>query len=275
MSCALLGTLELAFAADMPVASVEIVDAEMRTVGSVLMRSDGRRVVELSGSPSFIRIHMPDARLITLPVSGRQELLVSRDMVAPGFERRRALARAVNEFQISRLPRDPRIPNEEISAAVWEGRNVQHPPASAWDWRLDGGKRGRDELNWIFTGVSQRPFNLVGTLGQSSIRVRIPGNVRKLKIESSATLPPSAVKIQLNSRTQVLDALAGYLQSTDMIGTTYAINDLLKSGAPRIADPFAGCLLAYLLLRLRRFDEPALEVFRAAEKSQTPDAAVI
>jgi hypothetical protein len=261
-------TLTLAFSADMPPAMVEVIAPDMRTLASVLMRAGQRRDIITREPAHSICVHMPGNRSIFLSGDDIREPIERRKLEPPsrrseGFRPRSTAATY-----------RPRVPGtlSEFSAAMVEESRLTETISPQWEWALNGAKRIPGSLAWVASGESPVAMDLRGTFGKNSIRVRVPGNARRVAVTHAESSPVAPITIEITSRSAIGDMFLEYLSNS--LGPA-AVHDLLKDGAPKIGDPFAACVLAYMLLRVRRFDAPALGVFAAAQKCVESDAAVI
>jgi len=264
------GTLTLSFADDMPPAVVEIVAADMHTLGTVLMRPGQSREIDTDEPAHLVCIQMPNGHLVTLPRRDFERKIERRNL--------RPSPRAESPYAASataaaRQPR-PRFGNE-VSAASWEEKNLGTIYSPRWEWSMDGGgKSVPDALRWVFAGDSAKGSDLRGKFGKSDVQVRVPGNIRRVSVRDHESAATGVVTIEMLSRSPMADMLLGYLQTSLPAGRE-AVNEILSDGGPRIVDPFGACVLAYMLLRVRRFDAAAQSVFDAVGACLEADAHVI
>lgn len=265
----------LSFSRDMPPAAVDLVASDQTTIGHVVMRSGRSSVVDLPEDARFLRIHMPDGRVVTLP-RGKGPLEVTRTMVDPAARRsaddreRRARYRVVNDFERTR--------SGEISAAFFDTGNVHSNRLSLWQWSLDSRQQVPGKWEWAFPGDSIKPQKLRGKFGLSSVVIEIPGNVRSVWIEDSLEEADSfGQAILLGSRAPLADTILSYLQNGQMDAAKSVVgNATARVSRMEIFDPYAGSVAAYLLLRVGMIENlDAYTDLLVRDFPQIPDVFVI
>ena len=75
-------TLRIEFSPDMPVAAVEVVGPDLRVVTRTMLSAGKSKDVDVPSGLSFLRVHLPSGRVVTLDDPGNLKRVVSRASLA-------------------------------------------------------------------------------------------------------------------------------------------------------------------------------------------------
>lgn len=84
------GDLKITFGADLPPMAVDVVAPDLSVVKRLMMRGSQQQTVSVPSEASFLRVHLPSGRTVTLEESGNFDRVVTLDAVQParrGYQR--------------------------------------------------------------------------------------------------------------------------------------------------------------------------------------------
>jgi len=280
-------TMRIRFADDMPTTAVEVVAPDLQTVGRFALDPGGEQTIEVPSERSFIRLHLPDGRDLTLRHAGDLQYVIDRELLrgrygrptrgetgAPRGEAKRQSVAGVRRYHQlrsaaaysastagSRLPVDMyAVPSGQFpkqapgAAAVLPGGiTARWTPEVAGTLSIDG-----SELAFEPAG-SQEPYLLrLDAAGEGALLVSLPGNVTSTYVRSDAVSSGARmVSVRAATASAVADTAGSYLARGNyfaadaMTGWAEKAETALQS---KVRDPFAATVAGYLLLRLGRFD---------------------
>lgn len=264
------GTLTVKFAADMPAAAVDVVSPDLEVVQRVMLEAGRSASVQVPSETSFLRVHLPSGHVVTLQDPGNLTREVSLQMIQ------------------SRLP-GPQPPIEEELpelASLSEIRRYHRgrsrtatfamaPPTQLLDLRTYGrvelsgaggsilgvlASSGR-EAQWQLPYNPQQPPLALKILEQSGGRLdlRVPGNASRIWARVDAIHDQSiSLSVRIATLASSADTIASYLQRGDLYSAE-AMAQWIEEAAgllfDKMEDPYAAAVGAYLLLRLKKFDQ--------------------
>jgi hypothetical protein len=264
--------MTIRFAADMPPAVVEVVSPDLATVDRLSLEPGQQKEVDVPSEASFLRVHLGSGEVVTLNDPGNLNRTVSLSKL---LERRSLPPQSTTSPRVrsSRSRRDLRkLPN-----AVTRGSEMLgfHPvAASLTQPMLEGGLHVRleEDPGGLRSGTisdegttlvykPQMSFNrLILTLERMDMtaRVRLPGSATEVTVRSDLLDDGHCVvSVRVKTADPTADAIAGYLVRGDLYSAS-SMSDWASSAEHMVEsktrDPFAACVGAYLLLRVRRLD---------------------
>lgn len=264
------GRLKIAFASDMPPASVEVVAPDYSTVGRVWLSPNSSQEMEVPSEGSFLRVHLASGQSVTLKDPGNLQRTISlsdlasrlptaSDTVSP--RTRRSTRR-----EVQRRASAPVAPSERpVVLGMAPGSEVAE---------LDGGLRVSliDDAKVVEvadvceegTAALFRPsliqvrYLLTLETPDGTTRVRLPGSAQEIAVRSNELEDGQRIaSVRVRTSSATADALAGYLHRGDLYSAASMADwaeraeDLLQD---KMADPFAAVVGAYLLLRTRQIE---------------------
>jgi len=281
------GQLRVAFASDMPAATVEVVSPEMEVVQRFMLDAGRSRTVDVPSEASFLRVHLPSGQVVTLQDPGNLNREVSMEEILAGSSLRsrggqqgaatRAPAPALSPDDTD--PSDAPTPNElrryhrvrSMAAPSSMGGGQVLPLAQFGTASLIGpgggtipgfsASRSR-EARWEVQGLPiHPPYQLrIEQPSGSVLVVRVPGNVRNVWARADVLRERSAVSysVRIQTSSDNADAIAGYLHRGDLYSAEAMAewcDEAIGMLQSKMADPYAAVVGAYLLLKLKRFSQ--------------------
>lgn len=282
------GQLRVAFASNMPAATVEVVSPEMEVVERFMLAAGRSRTVEVPSEASFLRVHLPSGQVVTLQDPGNMNREVSMEeilmgsslrsrsgptgMVAPAPTPPASPAdvdpsdaptpRELRRYHRARSTAapDPTVPPEEVLPLAQHGMARLIGPGGQTIPGLSA-SRSR-EAHWNVQGLPiHPPYQLrIEQPSGSVLQVQVPATVRRVWARADVLREQSTVSLSIRIQTasDAADMLAGYLQRGDLYSAEAMAewcdeaSGMLQS---KVADPYAAVVGAYLLLRLKRFSQ--------------------
>ncbi|MGB7990636.1 MAG: hypothetical protein WCF44_14645, partial [Candidatus Methylophosphatis roskildensis] len=276
------GDLNISFASDMPAASVEVVAPDMQVIERVMLDAGRSKTVSVPSEHSFLRVHLPSGQVVTLNDPGNLSRVVSMqtilDQTAAGA--RATPARSVHEsaapsdecmedlpslaevarYHTRRTRSAPRAPTQAdtLPLSSFGSARLLAPDGTSLPGISLGGGR---EVQWQPNGNPQLPplALRIERPGAPALQVAIPGDVQRawartdlVREQNSLTL-----SVRLTTSEPAADTILGYLQRGDLYSAeTMAawIDEAEEMLLYKKNDPYAATVGAYLLLRLKRFD---------------------
>jgi len=269
------GRLQVAFADGMPDALVEVVSPDYETVGRLWLGPNRARSVDVPSEMSFLRVHLPDGRVVTLrdkdgklkrtirpgdlppPAAASATRSVERVGDVTALHRDRAYLAALEPPQRATLgglesanvpqPTDtlPDGTSVELVAATGPVRRV--PPVQPGEVRFeptDGRDRGCE-------------LRLKGPGGR--LVVQLPGILRDVYARADRTADGVwLVSVRVATGNRPADQLLTYLAGGDLyraVGMADWAVTAEEMVRDKHADPFAALVGAYLFLRTHELDK--------------------
>jgi len=274
------GTMRIRFADDMPIAAVEVLSPEFETVAQIAVRPGTEEKVEVPSGGSFIRVHLPSGRSVTLRHPGNLDYVIDRSEleaklgcrlpVTPrppqsvhevkGYHEFRSSSKRLSAstgglplppdlFGVDRPPIDPL----GIVPVLSGGIVVEWTPPVAGQLSLD-----EHELASM-PEKRDRPYTLRVNVQGTTLIVRLPGYldgayVRVSELGSGGRI----LSVRVSTKSDIADTVGSYLHRGDYYAAetmatpwAYQAKELMRG---KIEDPYSATVGAYLLLRLERYD---------------------
>ncbi len=262
----------------MPASAVEVLTPDHQSVRRFAMRPNSEESVDVPSERSYLRVHLPSGRAVTMPVRDDLEYVINREGLERSSGRYATLGvRAPDSSSQLKSVSEVRSYQEERSVAsqqsdtTWldemydtgkglgdvvpdlqSGVRVLWSPKVRGKLSLEG-----DELAFS-PPVSEKPYRLSITVDQTTMLALLPGSldstyVRSDDVGSGGTV----VTVRVASASRFANTVGSYLARGDYYAAeTMAVwaeqaEDRLQS---KMRDPYAAAVAAYLLLRLERYD---------------------
>jgi hypothetical protein len=269
------GELTITFARDMPAATVEVVSPDLEVVQRVMLDPGRSTTVQVPSEASFLRVHLPSGQVVTLKDPGN----LTREVSLHTIQRR---------LQGSQPPFEEEPPEQSSMTEIrrylrGQSRTTTPKPTLATGpltplltLRAYGraeltGARGPisgvlassgREAQWHLAHNPQQPPLALKILAQSGTRLelRVPGNASRIWARADTLRDQSAVSFSVRIATiaSSADTIASYLQRGDLYSAEAMaqwIGEAAELLFDKMEDPYAAAVGAYLLLRLKKFDE--------------------
>ena len=238
------GQLRVAFASDMPAATVEVVSPELEVIERFMLDAGRSRTVAVPSEASFLRVHLPSGRVVTLEDPGNLSREVSMEEILTGSSLRSrsalpgmaAPAPAVRLLPDDVEPSDAPTPSEmrlyhrvrSTEASAPTGDSDVLPLGQFGNARLIG--PGGDTIRGVSASRSREahwdvqslpihpPYQLrLEQAAGSVLVVRVPGNVRRVWARADVLREQRdvSVSVRIQTTSDAADAIAGYLQRGD------------------------------------------------------------
>ena len=269
------GALTIRFAPDMPAATVEVISPDLEVVQRVMLDPGRSTSVQVPSETSMLRVHLPSGQVVTLKDPGNLNRVVSLAMIqgrSPGSLppseedlpeqssvseiRRYHRARGRTPRLATLLPMAPPTPLLQL-------RNYGSVELTGNAGTLPGvlASSGR-EAEWQVPHNPQQPPLALKILEQSGTRLdlRVPGDASRVWVRADALRDRSGVSFSVRIATlaSTADTIAGYLQRGDLYSAeamTQWIEEATGLLFDKMEDPYAAAVGAYLLLRLKKFNQ--------------------
>lgn len=276
------GTMTIRFAPDMPIASVEVLSPDLEPVAQVCVQPGTESKVEVPSEASFIRIHAPSGRTITVRHDGNLDYFITRDLLQGAAQgRKRSWARPISTVQgirgytsspqalapggvdlavISDLsgsasgPLDPR-PALGLSATLHSRIDVSASPGggSTFD-----GTRSADGRQINFRPHPQEtPYQLRVRAGQTELSVLLPGSLDAAYVRSDDVGEGGRIiSVRVSTKSDGADTVGGYLARANFYAAETMASWADQAEAmlfAKGANPYAATIGGYLLLRLEDY----------------------
>jgi hypothetical protein len=272
-------TMRIRFAPDMPVAAVEVLSPDLQTITQVALGPGGETSVEVPSEASFIRIHLPSGRSVTVrhsgdlnyvvsktALEGRRERTTSRRISRPpktfqevrGYHQFRSFAKQASMAATgSNFP--PELFGTDLEEVVMGGVPVL-PGGVRVEWNPSlTGRLSLDGRELAITPAPQElPYTLRVTANSTRLVVSLPGSLDAAYVRVDE-VPASGrvVSIRVSTRSDTADTMAAYLTRADYYAAEAMAPWADQAGLMLHAkgeNPYAAAVGAYLLLRLERYD---------------------
>jgi hypothetical protein len=270
--------LRVAFASNMPAAAVEVVSPDLEVVDRFMLIGGGSRTVAVSSEASFLRVHLPSGRIVTLQDPGNMNRELSLEKIiltdtSPGARRGPPdttvhapappasltyidTSEGPSPGELHRYQRARSTATPEASGAGKELPLGQHgtaaltSPGTQWEGHSASSSR---EAYWDLQFMPA-PYQL--RIDQPSghvLEVKVPGNARRVWARADVLREQSTVcfSVRIQTSCEAADTIASYLQRGDLYSAE-AMAEWFGEARDTIQDPYAAVVGAYLLLRLRR-----------------------
>jgi hypothetical protein len=286
------GPLTIKFASDMPAATVEVVSPDLEVVQRVMLDPGRSTTVTVPSEASFLRVHLPSGQIATLKDPGNLTREVSLQTIQrrspgsqPPLEEELPERSSVSEIRrfhrgrsrkatLAMTPPTPVLPLRTYGRVELSGAGVPISGALASSGR---------EAQWQLPHQPQQPPLALKILEQSGTRLelRVPGNASRIWARADALRDQSAVRFSVRIATiaSSADTIASYLQRGDLYSAEAMAQWVGEAAGllfDKMEDPYAAAVGAYLLLRLKRFNEMHDWARNLASRFDfLPDACVI
>lgn len=263
------GTMRIRFASDTPIAAVEILSPELETVKQFAIQPGTEEQVQVPSERSFIRVHLPSGRIVTLRHDGSLNYEISRST----FEGR------LRHQQAAALRRAP-ISMQEIKGyhsfrsaiktpfdiVIRDGVTIAPEPKlvlpgavrAEWEPKVHGQLSidGR-EIAFILKNRSS-PYTLRVFASGTRLVVSLPGNLNSAYVRVDEVGEGGRViSIRASTTSNSADTVGAYLARGDYYAAETmapSANQAAEMILDNMSDPYVATVGAYLLLRLERFD---------------------
>jgi hypothetical protein len=270
--------LTIDFADDMPAMAVEIVAPDLEVVSHAMLERGQSRSFEVPSEASFLRVHLPNGRIVTLEDAGNLHRTVTLAQINArlGKKRRVAAPAGFGYAGFSKQRNDLQELPDGFHLRSSTGPEVEGyvlPRQNSWaNWEVAARRPPRA------VPASAAEFYLLHLPiddGAECI-VRLPGSVRHVAAMSRFDSAKRSWIVHIKAATLLPDAdtILGYLHRSDL----YSAQTMAESLPPGrlAADPFGTCVAQYLMLRLKRPADMATPDGSPPMLNDTlPDACVI
>jgi hypothetical protein len=269
------GIMKITFAKDMPMATVEVLTPDLETVRQVALEP-GREVnVPVPSEASFIRVHLPSGRSVTLRHPGNLDYVVTRADVESRLRKRRSDPTSTPPPQSIKQVRFYHDERAVSAKAGVMAPTQAAPPVDAFGvgvgtavlpdgvyvkWTPDvGGGRSQDGREWLFAPPQRdRPYQLEIGDGGLNLKVVLPAKLRATYVRVDSLRSGHRVaSVRVSMASDTVDTVGRCLARGDYYaGEAMAplVDEAMELLVYKMQDPYAAALGAYLLLGLERFD---------------------
>ena len=283
--------LQITFAAGLPTMAVDVVESDLSIVKTLMIFPESTVTVTGASTTSFLRVHLPSGRAVTLHDPGNSKRMVTPDSLGdpPKPEESEfpvgTFSRAANAVEES--PGRDSIRRQQLGRFSWaddpaprvlslnRGPNVQEatfeqaslgPFGDAWvvddkGRRAEFGFMIEREVEWRLGGPPDRPpftLHVLRPDGRELV-VRLPGNSEHLRLRVDELRAEGTLHytVRVQSSEPNADTICNYVCRGDFDSahamTSWAANSEHLLGA-KYSDPYAAAVGGYLLLRFRHFE---------------------
>jgi hypothetical protein len=288
------GQLRVAFASDMPVATVEVVSPDMEVVQRFMLDAGRSRTVDVPSEASFLRVHLPSGQVVTLQDAGNLNREVSMEDILAGSSLRSrgstqtaapgapTVAAAAPVPALSADDTDPpdtptqnelrryhRVRSMAAPSSIGGGQVLplaQFGTASLigpGGGAIPGFSASRNrEARWEVQSLPiHPPYQLrIEQPSGAVLQFQLPGTVRNVWARADVLRERSAVSysVRIQTSSHAADTIAGYLHRGDLYSAEAMAewwDEAVGMLQSKMADPYSAVVGAYLLLRLKRFSQ--------------------
>jgi hypothetical protein len=306
-------TMNIQFGPDMATSAVEVLSPDLQTIHWAALSAGEGIHVEVPSVDSFIRLHLPSRKVITLHHQGDLEYLVTRRQIAQpsakGMSQKGNRQPNSQVSYVNHLMEELTFPGlvktsqtfsktkqESVNFLSGEQRNDSHqvdlskavnypvlqptPDESYRNLSVDNeyidshALEGGVQVSWlppvdgsISQDLSEFEFDLKQTEaprellidGQTRYHIRVPGNAEYVSVRSDLVDEANRViSVRVSTVSEKADVVGSYLLHGDYYAaeamTDWASRQAESMLTQKIYDPYEATVLAYLLLRLERYD---------------------
>jgi hypothetical protein len=281
--------LTIRFDEDMPPAAVEIVSPDLQTVAIVMLSGGEEAKVEAPSERSFLCVHLPSGKTVNLThergmlnrsVSlatldaaqgirqrGSRPTVLPEAIGGPPLEGPQPIATSLNDvrqYHVTRAQYRGFAPPEDMEVGEW----VQFAPdTEARILSPFGSLKGklntrRNEATWelMFGDAALAASCLEIMHPWGKFFALIPGNTQAVyaradQIQESESL---LIGVRLASKEPAADTILNYLQQGDLYAAGAMVDwarEAEQMLAGKVSDPYSAAVGAYLLLKLKRFEQ--------------------
>jgi len=272
--------LRVSFAPGMPPAVLELYGPDFRPLDSFMLSGGGSNEITAPPPESFLRIHLPSGRIITIPNAERLDREITPAMFEHHVRGRTELQAELYDVTGESPPRPPYHQSDEVAAAVYDTTPTRlrgSVGAPSWQWIVSGARPPRGPMAWSFAIPTKEPRELIGTYGPMTIRMRLPGNITSVEIVSDpAAMDPDAQRVLLRTSNEEADYALTRLHQASI----FAVREMLEWAHRFIRnqhrDPYTAAVAGYLLLRIGRTDILAAWSAKLCEAAPSlPDGSIL
>jgi hypothetical protein len=264
------GFMKITFAPGMPPAAVEILSPDLQTVDTLSLRAGDRRAVQVPSEASFLRVHLPSGKIVTVQHPGDLDYNLSLPELLGKEERALLSAPEREESEMKKITEIRPLSSrntEDLKPIIARARfQIMEKGAEMKMERGVAVEVGQPMLGRLVADGSRltlrppddRSLNpVVGHLNVSAhggtLRLQLPGNLRLARVE----VENEQVSINLATKSPLADSISAYLLRGNY-DAAKSMAQLLDGAyfalAEKMQDPVTAVIGAYLLLRLERFD---------------------
>lgn len=266
------GTMRIQFLPDMPTATVEVLTPDLETVRQVALEPGRETTVDVPSEGSFIRVHLPSGRSITLRHPGDLNYVVGRADLESRLGRRtsgtsRRSPTTVQEVRgyhgfrsVAAGVGRARMPSELFGIEPPAAEGAVLPGGIRADWTPEvSGRLSLDGRELAFAPPDQMPpYTLRVTDETTRLAVTLPGKLRSTYVRiDDVRSGTRLVSVRVATASDMADTVGGALARGDYYAAQ-AMAPLIDSAMEmllyKMQDPYAAAVGAYLLLRLERFE---------------------
>lgn len=281
------GTLKIRSGPGMPPTTIEVVSPDLETVGRVWLDAGQSTAVEVPSEGSFLRVYLPSGEIVTLKDPGKLDREVSlSDLMSKSRRRPRKTTRGDERVSLGvadyeRLeahgadaPAEIATPKPRLAGDVELLLSTMNNEAVPGSVSSDGATATYRDIH------SMEPAELQLHTPDGRFCVRLPGQLERLLLRSVALDDGlRLVSVGVRTTNRQADTLGGFGARGDyhsagaMADWADRAEEMLYS---KMADPFGAVVGAYLLLRLRRFDQMRTWARNLADSwPAIPDGSII
>jgi len=265
------GALTIKFAPDMPAATVEVVSPDLEVVQRVMLDPGRSTSVQVPSEASFLRVHLPSGQVVTLKDPGNLTREVSLQTIQgrlpgsqPPLEEELPEQSSVSEIRRYHRGR-PRTPTISVAPLthLLKLRTYGTVELTGVGGHIPGvlASSGR-EAQWQMPDNPQQSPLALKILEHSGTRLdlRVPGNALRIWARADALRdqPSVSFSVRIATLASTADTIASYLQRGDLYSAE-AMAQWIDEAAgllfDKMEDPYAAAVGAYLLLRLKKFNQ--------------------
>jgi hypothetical protein len=228
-------------------------------------------------------VHLPSGQIVTLNDPGNLDRQISREDIlrlqAKGAGREPGMAARVRPFSTSAVVEPSDLPTPNELRRYHRARSSNPPIPTGFGEALDlgphGGAKltasgsavlgwstsGGHEVHWEFGDIAERPHQLrIDDAYGSVLTVLVPGDATRVWARADQLTREGTVcfGVRIQTSSDVADTICGYLQRGDLYSAE-AMAEWCEQAREMLRDkgkdPYAAAVGAYLLLKLRRFDQ--------------------
>lgn len=274
------GIMRIRFEPDMPVAAVEVLSPDLDSVTQIAVRPGTEQHVPVPSERSFIRVHLPSGRIVTLRHDGNLNYVINRSVLEGrrgagssaklssslknvqglrSYHQVRSTAKRQSTSADSRLFPQPQFGVEQLRAETTAGSSVLAGGISVtWTPPIQA-RLSLDGQELAFAPHTQtKPYTVRVTVRSTTLAVSLPGTLDFAYVrEDRIGADEPVISVRASTTSDVADTVGGYMARADYYAAETMASWAEEASAllmAKMADPYAATVGAYLLLRLERFD---------------------
>lgn len=159
-------TLHIEFSKDMPVAAVEVVAPDLRVVSRTMLSAGKSKDVDVPSERSFLRVHLPDGRVVTLDDPGNLTRIISRSSLEASP---RNVTKIAQEFKIAMYIESPSLDIGGAGQGFGKGSLASH--------EKDVASRKPERSRRARAAESRKPAKMIAVTSDEPLQLRGGGEV--------------------------------------------------------------------------------------------------